>query len=184
MKQIIYIHGFKSCGEGEKSKTIKSHFNIKAITLTPNLPFSPKQAIKFLEDIITPDTVLIGSSLGGYYAIYLAEKYNLKAILINPSLKPYKTLKPYVGPQYRYCDNKPFKWKKSYLKDLKKYKTELKNGKYLVLLQSGDEVLNYKKTLKKFKKHPNAKVVVEYGGNHRFENIGDYICMIDNFICG
>jgi len=184
MKQIIYIHGFRSCGLGIKSRTVKSYFNVKAITMAPDLPFSPKKAVKFLEEIITPDTILIGSSLGGYYAIYLAEKYNLKAILINPSLKPYKTLKPYVGTQYRYCDNKPFKWKKSYLKDLKKYKTKPKHGKYLVLLQTNDEVLNYKKTLKKFKNLPSAKIVVEYGGNHRFENLGEYMCMIESFICG
>ncbi len=180
MKRIIYIHGFKSCGIGEKSKTIKNYFDIP--TLTPNLPFSPIKAVRFLETLITGETVLIGSSLGGFYAIYLAEKYNLKAVLINPSLKPYKTLKNYVGLQYRYCDNKPFKWKKKYLKELKSLKTDYKNGKYLILLQSGDEVLNYKKTLKKFKNLPNAKVIVEYGGNHRFENIEDYLCMIENFI--
>jgi hypothetical protein len=178
--KIIYIHGFKSCGIGEKSKAIKNYFDIP--TLTPDLPFSPKKAVKFLESIITDETILIGSSLGGYYAIYLARKHHLKAVLINPSLKPYKTLKNYVGVQHRYCDNKPFKWKKKYLKELKKLKTDYKKGKYLVLLQSGDEILNYKKTLKKFKKLQNAKVVVEYGGNHRFENINDYLCMIEGFI--
>ncbi|AZV46301.1 hypothetical protein C3L23_03135 [Nautilia sp. PV-1] len=178
--QTIYIHGFKSCGVGEKSKALKNYLNMDV--LTPNLPFSPKKAINFLEKLITPDTVLIGSSLGGYYAIYLAEKYNLKAVLINPSLKPYKTLKSYVGIQYRYCDNKKFQWKKRYLKELKKYKTAPDKVEYLVLLQSGDEILHYKKTLKKFKKRQNARVIVEYGGNHRFENIGDYLCLIKNFI--
>jgi len=180
MKRIIYIHGFKSCGMGEKSKAVKDYFNIPA--LTPDLPFSPKKAINLLKSLITPQTILIGSSLGGYYAIYLAEKFSLKAVLINPSLKPYKTLKPYTGIQYRYCDNKPFAWKKKYLKELKNYKTEPKRGKYLLLLQSKDEILNYKKTLNKFKNRPNAKVIVEYGGNHRFENIRDYLCMIEGFI--
>jgi len=182
MKQILYIHGFKSCGEGEKSRTIKRHFHINMITHTPNLPFSPKKAVKFLEDLITPDTVLVGSSLGGYYAMYLAEKYHLKAVLLNPSIKPYKTLKPYIGIQYRYCDCKPFEWKSKYLKELKKFKTEPKRGTYLVLLQSRDEVLNYKEALKKFENYKKAKIVVEHGGNHRFENIEDYLCMIENFI--
>jgi len=179
MKQIIYIHGFKSCGNGEKSRKIK---NIFQNTKTPDLPFDPEKAIKYLQKLITPQTVLVGSSLGGYYALYLAEKYHLKAVLINPSLKPYKTLKPYTGTQYRYCDEKPFKWKKGYLQTLKKYKTKPENGKYLVLLQSEDEVLDYKKALKKFKNLHNAKVVVEYGGNHRFENIDDYLCMIERFV--
>ncbi|WP_456479434.1 YqiA/YcfP family alpha/beta fold hydrolase [Nautilia sp.] len=180
MKRIIYIHGFGSCGLGNKSRAIKNHFDIK--TLTPDLPPSPKNTLNLLAGLITPRTILIGSSLGGYYAIYLAEKFSLKAVLINPSLKPYKTLRDYTGTQYRFCDNKAFEWKKEYLKELKKYKIKPKKGKYLVLLQSGDEVLNYKKTLKKFKNRSNAKVIVEQGGNHRFENISDYLCMIENFI--
>jgi predicted esterase YcpF (UPF0227 family) len=176
---IVYIHGFASCANSNKTKTLKNYFgDIVSI----NLPPSPLKAVKELERFVKADTVFIGSSLGGYYAIYLAEKYGLKSILINPSLKPYKTLKKYVGIQYRYCDNKPFNWKKEYLKELKKLKTKPKRGKYLVLLQSKDEILNYKKALKKFKNRPNAKVVVEYGGNHRFENLEEYLCMIEKFI--
>ena len=177
--KILYIHGFGSCGNSNKSKILKQ---LNFPVLSPNLPPSPKNAINMLDSIITPDTVLVGSSLGGYYVIYLAEKYFLKAVLINPSLKPYKTLKKYTGLQYRFCDKKPFFWKKEYLKELKELKTKPKRAKYLVLLQSGDEVLNYKKTLKKFKKRTNAKVIVEYGGNHRFENLEDYLCTIKNFI--
>ena len=177
--KIIYIHGFGSCGNSNKSKILKK---LNYPILSPNLPPSPKDAINMLESIITPETILIGSSLGGYYSIYLAERYFLKAILINPSLKPYKTLKNYTGLQYRFCDKKPFYFKKEYLKELKIYKTKPKRAKYLILLQSNDEILNYKKTLKKFKNRPNAKIVVEYGGNHRFENLDDYLCMIKNFI--
>ncbi|WP_456488146.1 YqiA/YcfP family alpha/beta fold hydrolase [Caminibacter pacificus] len=175
---IVYIHGFASCAKSNKTKILRDYFgDLVAI----NLPPSPLEAIEKLKEYAKPGNLLIGSSLGGYYAMHLAEKYGLKAVLINPSLKPYKTLKPYIGTQYRYCDNTPFKWKKSYLKELKKLKTKPKRGKYLVLLQSGDEILNYKKALKKFKKLPNAKVVVEYGGNHRFENLNDYLSMIENF---
>ncbi|WP_457561378.1 YqiA/YcfP family alpha/beta fold hydrolase [Caminibacter sp.] len=176
---IVYIHGFASCGNSNKTKMLKRYFQE---VISPDLPPSPKETLKLLERYIKADTTLIGSSLGGFYAMYLAEKYGLKAVLINPSLKPYKTLKKYTGIQYRYCDNKPFEWKKHYLKELKKLKVKPKRGKYLVLLQSGDEILNYKKALKKFKDKPNAKVVVEYGGNHRFENLDEYLCMIEKFI--
>ncbi|QCT94564.1 hypothetical protein FE773_05050 [Caminibacter mediatlanticus TB-2] len=175
---ILYLHGFGSCANSNKTKILKSHF---LDFYAPGLPENPKETISKIESLINPKTMLIGSSLGGYYAIYFAVKYNLKAVLINPSLKPYKTLKHYIGIQYRYCDNKPFKWKKKYLKELKKLKTKPIRGKYLVLLQSKDEILDYKKTLKKFKNRPNAKVIVEYGGNHRFENIDDYLSMIEKF---
>jgi predicted esterase YcpF (UPF0227 family) len=176
---IVYIHGFGSCTKSNKVNILKNRFkNVKAI----ELPVSPKETINLLTKHSKPSNILIGSSLGGFYAIYLAEKFGLKAVLINPSLKPYKTLKKYLGLQYRYCDSKPFVWKKKYLKELKKLKIKPKRGKYLVLLQSDDEILNYKKTLKKFKKLSTAKVVVEYGGNHRFENLHEYLDMIENFI--
>ena len=175
---IIYIHGFASCAKSNKTKVLKDYFkDVTAIDLPP----SPLKSIELLSKYAKPGNLLIGSSLGGYYAIHLAEKYGLKAVLINPSLKPYKTLKAYVGIQYRYCDNEPFEWKKKYLKELKRLKAPVKRGKYLVLLQTGDEILNYKKTLKKFKNRPNAKVIVEYGGNHRFENLDEYLSMIEKF---
>ncbi|GAX87948.1 conserved hypothetical protein [Lebetimonas natsushimae] len=177
--RLIYIHGFGSCGKGNKYNILK---NLYIPILAPDLPPSPKDAINTLDAVIKPDDIVIGSSLGGYYAIYLAERYFLKAILINPSLKPYKTLKQYTGLQFRFCDKKPFYWQKEYLKELKNFKTKPKRAKYLVLLQSKDEILNYKKTLKKFKNKPNAKVIVEYGGNHRFENLYDYLSLINNFI--
>ncbi len=175
---IVYIHGFASCANSNKTKKLKDYFGD---VVAFNLPPSPLEAIKKLTPYAKPENLLIGSSLGGYYAMYLAEKYGLKAVLINPSLKPYKTLKKYLGTQYRYCDNEPFNWKKKYLKELKELKVKPKRGKYLVLLQSNDEILNYKKTLKKFKNRPNMRVIVEYGGNHRFENLEDYLCMIEKF---
>lgn len=49
---------------------------------------------------------LIGSSLGGFYSIYLAQKYNLKAILINPSIESHKTLKTYVGEHTNFDGSK------------------------------------------------------------------------------
>lgn len=39
--------------------------------------------------------LLIGNSLGGYWANYFSEKYKLKCILINPSLHPEIGLKKY-----------------------------------------------------------------------------------------
>jgi len=175
---IVYIHGFGSCAKSNKTKILKSYFGE---IIAFDLPTEPNEAVKKLMPYCKPQNLLVGSSLGGFYAMHLAEKFGLKAVLINPSLKPYKTLKNFVGTQYRYCDSKPFEWKKKYLKQLKELKVKPKRGSYLVLLQSGDEILNYKKTLNKFKNRPNAKVVVEYGGNHRFENLQDYLCLIDNF---
>ena len=176
---MLYLHGFASCGEGNKSTTLKNYFG-EYVLYSPDLPPSPLDAIKQIETVIEREKIdlLIGSSLGGFYATYLAEKYQLKAVLLNPSTEPWQTLSSHVGWQKRFCDNEMFEFKKVYLEALKRLETTPKNGTYLLLLQSGDEVLDYTKAQSLYNKH---KIIVEYGGNHRFENIHDYLCMIDNF---
>lgn len=179
MKKILYIHGFGSCGIGNKSTQLRRYFCQDEV-LSPDLPASPLLAISLLEVLIREEDIdlLIGSSLGGYYATYLAEKYKLKAVLLNPSTVPYRTLQPYVGIQKRFCDQKPFEFKEKYLDDLYTLQIRPERGEYLVLLQSEDEVLDYTKAQTFYNKH---RVVVEYGGNHRFENLDDYLLMIDHF---
>ncbi|BCD62546.1 hypothetical protein NitYY0826_C1424 [Nitratiruptor sp. YY08-26] len=175
---LLYIHGFKSCGWGNKSKLLQEFFgDVEA----PDLAISPKKAISQLEKVIAQKNIdlLVGSSLGGYYATYLAQKYSIKAVLINPSTRPYHSLKPYVGLQKRFCDEMEFVWKQEYLRELLEFDTKnLQKHLFLVLLQTGDEVLDYTEAVKKY---ANQRRIVEYGGNHRFENLADYLCMIKNF---
>lgn len=180
MPNILYLHGFSSCGEGNKSLALKTHFAKDSI-VSPDLPPSPIDAIYTVEKILRSSEfdLIIGSSLGGFYATYLAEKYRMKVVLLNPSTQPWETLAPYVGWQKRFCDEEVFEFKSIYLEQLKTLQSAPEKGKYLLLLQSGDEVLNYTKAQSLYNKH---RVIVEYGGNHRFENIDDYLSMIENFI--
>lgn len=180
MSKILYLHGFASCGEGNKSLTIKSYFSKDSIS-SPDLPPSPIDAIYTAEEILKSSKfdLIIGSSLGGFYATYLAEKYSMKAVLLNPSTQPWETLAPCLGWQKRFCDEEVFEFKSIYLEQLKRLETVPEKGQYLLLLQSGDEVLDYTKAQSLYNKH---RVIVEYGGNHRFKNIDDYLSMIENFI--
>lgn len=179
MSNVLYLHGFASCGKGHKSTTLKAYFGSEAVD-APDLPSSPLEAIRVLETQLhqQTDTLLVGSSLGGFYATYLAEKYGHKAVLVNPSTEPWNTLSSYVGWQKRFCDHQMFEFKSEYLAELKSLQVVPKEGKYLVLLQSGDEVLDYTKAQSLYNAH---RIIVEMGGNHRFENIDDYLSMIENF---
>ncbi|MCF6243409.1 MAG: hypothetical protein L3J43_00040 [Sulfurovum sp.] len=179
MLKILFLHGFSSCGRGNKSKMLKAYFGEGGV-IAKDLPYAPLEAIEALDKIILSEKIdlLIGSSLGGFYATYLAEKHRLKAVLFNPSTQPWKTLKPYVGIQKRFCDDDPFEFKKSYLKEIKSLKVLPVKGRYLVLLQSEDELLDYTKAQSLYNMH---HVIVEHGGNHRFENIDAYMSMIRKF---
>lgn len=180
-KMILYIHGFRTTKNSYTSKLLKNHFK-KDIIISDH-PIKPKEAIKYLEKIIEKNDikVIIASSLGGYYATYLATKYNLKAILINPSVNPYKTTKPYLGVNETF-EGVKFLWKKKHMKQLEKYKIkqkDLQQKNFYIFLQKGDEVLNYKVAKKRY---PKAKFQIEKGGTHRFENLKRHFHSISLFM--
>lgn len=180
---IIYIHGFGSSGFGGKASILRQRY--KEEIILPSLSYVPTLAIDTLEQLIKllikkeEKVFLLGSSLGGFYSIYLANKYNLKAVLINPAIYPYKTLEK-VGMATNYYDLSTFESTNLHLDTLKEFEVKtIKNQKnFLLLLQTGDEVLDYKQALEKL---PNAKAIVQEGGNHSFENFEELLEEIDSF---
>lgn len=182
----IYIHGFGSSGQGGKAKLFRQYYqNIGEPFIAPSLSYVPELAISTLEELIDSyDYVnLIGSSLGGYYAIYLAEKYQLRAVLINPAVQSSKTLKRAVdltGLALNYYDGSHFGWQESHLEMLKSYAVEdAVSDKYLLMLQKGDDVLDYQEAMTKV---PHSTMVIEEGGTHTFEGIEQHLGMIRDFL--
>ena len=181
---IIYIHGFGSSGQGGKASLFREYFEEEVIA--PSLSYVPHLAIDTLEQLIKTflekdeDIGLVGSSLGGFYSIYLANKYNLKAVLINPAIYPYETLDK-IGMATNYYDGTSFEVSANHLEQLKSYEVEniLKEENFLTLLQTDDEVLDYNDAVEKL---PNSELVIEEGGNHSFENIEKYFRKIGSFL--
>ena len=183
----ILIHGFGSSGRGGKAGLFREHFKgLDRTLVAPSLSYIPELAIDTLEQLIDSsmdEVTLIGSSLGGYYAIYLAEKYGLKAVLINPAVDSARTLKRALdmgGRATNYYDGSEFDWRPEYLEMLQEIRVdEVSRGEYLLLLQKGDDVLDYREALAKL---PKATTVVEEGGTHPFEGIERYFERILVFI--
>lgn len=172
----IYIHGFGGSGCGVKAELFRTYFkSINQPFIAPSLSYVPHLAIKTLEEMVESyggNVNLIGSSLGGFYTIYLAQKYDLKAVLINPSVNPDETLKKVLGMAPNFYDNSSFEWREAYLEMLKDYRVEAKKQEnFFVLLQKGDNLLDYKEAVERL---PRAKFIIEEGGSHSFENIEQY----------
>lgn len=176
---ILFLHGFASCGSGNKSLLLRQWFGADQL-LAPDLPADPLAAIELAGQLIAehPVDLLVGSSLGGYYATWLASRHLLPALLINPSTRPYETLSGYIGRQRWWCRDESFDWSDQHLQDLRRFRIACPGGRYLVLLQSGDEVLDYRLARDYY---ANQRVIIEQGGNHRFENLSDYRSMIEAF---
>lgn len=181
---IIYIHGFGSSGNGGKATLFREYFEEEVIA--PSLSYVPNLAIDTLEQMIEmllekDETVgLVGSSLGGYYAIYLANKYNIKAVLINPAIYPYNTLDK-IGMAMNYYDGSTFEVTQSHIQSLKAFEIqEIKNQeKFMTLLQTDDEVLDYNDAVEKL---ADSELVIEEGGSHSFENIESFFRKISVFL--
>lgn len=183
---IIYIHGFGGSGCGVKAELFRTYFkSINQPFIAPSLSYVPHLAVKTLEEMIESyggNVNLVGSSLGGFYAIYLAEKYGLKAVLINPSINPYETLKKVLGMAPNFYDNSSFEWREAHIEMLKEYRVEAKKQEnFFVLLQKGDALLDYKDAVERLL---HAKFSIEEGGSHSFENIEKYFDDIKGYLIG
>jgi len=180
---IIYIHGFASSGMGAKASIVREHFKKNAIA--PSLSYIPDLAVdtlkQLIERFISYEPVhLIGSSLGGFYAIHLAETYDLKAVLINPSIKPYETLSAYVGNVTLFHDLTTFEWSNRHIEMLKQLevKSISKPERFLLMLQTGDEILDYRVAKDKLQ---GANMLIEDGGSHAFDGFENHLQDIELF---
>ena len=183
---IIYIHGFGSSGEASKAKLLRAYCQENNIRfIAPSLPTIPDLAIKTLSELIESymehePVYLIGASLGGYYALYLGDKYNLKAVLINPAVNAPETLERALNHGINYYDNSSYEWNEGHLEMLESYEIEEPNFEnLLVLLQKGDEVLDYEEALEVLE---GAKMIVEEGGTHSFEGLERHMQSIKRFL--
>jgi hypothetical protein len=182
---ILYIHGFGSHGEGSKAKILRKFFQQNGTKFfAPSLSYIPDLAVGTLQEFLDTcheDVSLIGSSLGGYYAMYLSEHPKVKnVVLINPSVYPYITLQKVLGNAPSFYDTSSFTWLPSHLTMLKAFKQKsIDISKFLLLTQMGDELLDYKEAVRKLQ---GATVVVEEGGNHGFVGIERHFETLKEFL--
>jgi len=179
---ILFIHGFGSCGWGSKSLALRRHFGIGQV-IAPDLPFHPREAITALERLIGryPVEALVGSSLGGFYATWLNRHADLPGVLINPVVHPHDKLAAHLGAHRRWCDDMAFAIGPDWLDALKALqRTELAAPeRYLVLLQSADEVLDYREAAR-FYRDKDLEIIA--GGSHRFEGFDTHLPQIASWL--
>ncbi len=177
MKTIINLHGFATTGNNSKFKVLKRLFpNYKIIS--PDLeiePFRVISQIQLLLDSIDDKNklIMVGSSLGGFYAHHTAVRNELPYLLINPSMQASDTIKRYVGENRNLITGEKFIFKKDYINQLLELeqqivaleKTKDFRSKVRVVLGKNDELLDINHTKRYFKDCWWR----EYPGNHQFD---------------
>ena len=186
--KIIYLHGFNSSPQSFKAQQITQYMRSTGQSdrlLVPALSPYPDIAINQIEQLIkihtaTENLCFVGSSLGGYYSTWFAEKYQCPAVLINPSVRPYETLAEYLGDNENYYTEQSWCFNQSHIQQLLAIDVDTikYSESYLVLLQTGDEVLDYKQAKQKYE---NCNLVIEEGGDHSFIDFQNHIEHIISF---
>ena len=185
--KIIYLHGFNSSAESKKSKILDSYLEKeKLINLeSPNLNNSPKKAIFQIEKIIRESSsrvCLVGSSLGGLYATFVADKYNLKSVTLNPVVKNHIAgMRDLVGPHKNFHSDEEYEFTLKDYFDLQKLGLEKlkKPLNHFCLIKMSDEVLDHNVTFEFFSK---SYVLSEKGGNHSYDDFVEKIPLILDYM--
>ena len=183
---ILYFHGFKSSSDSGKAQEFKKFIENKTSQtkiIIPDLKDDFKEAHKQIENLIeknSPNILYMGSSLGGYYALYFAQLYKTKSVLINPAIPPLKDFEIHLGKNENYATGNKFTISKddiSYVRSLH-HKKILEPKNNLILLESGDEILNYVESSSYFR---GSYIDIFYGGNHSYTSIKEKFTKIKDF---
>lgn len=186
---ILYLHGFRSSPRSMKARLMAERMAQLGLAdqwLCPQLPASPalamQQVLTLIEGIPARDLRIVGSSLGGYYATWLAERIGCPAVLLNPAVVPLKDLDSHVGVTTAYHSDEPFEFKREYIAELRALAVARISApqRYLLLAATGDEVLDYRDMLAHY---AGAQQHVIDGSDHSISEFADYLDEVLAF-CG
>ncbi len=184
---LVYIHGFNSSGRSAKGRMLVDYFAAAdrlGEVWCPDLPHRPAQAMAMLEERLAhhapADIRLVGSSLGGFYATVLAERMGVRAALVNPAVHPARLLEAALGEQQNYHSGERYAFTRDHLRELAALEpSPLQHPERLLLLvETGDEVLDYREALAYY---DACRQIVVPGGDHGFRSFARYIPEIMTF---
>lgn len=179
---IVYLHGFRSSPASLKARLLAHAMAARGLAHefhAPVLDASPARAIetaaalcaRFAPDMLT----IIGSSLGGYYATWLAERFGCRAVLLNPGVFAARDLSLYVGTQTMFHDpSQSFEFKAGYIDELRAIEVAqiTRPERYFLIAATGDEVLDWREMVKKYS---GSHMKVIPGSDHGLSDFADYI---------
>lgn len=182
---ILYIHGLNSSPASHKASQLSramARLDLASRLRVPALHHHPRQAIAQLETLIIElgAPLLVGSSLGGYYATCLAERHGLKALLINPAVRPHLRFDGYLGPQKNHYSDETWELTEDHIQALAELEVPPPSDatRYQVWLQTGDETLDYRDA----ERYYRACVLhVQAGGDHGFQGFAKRLPMLFAF---
>ena len=178
---ILYLHGFRSSPRSYKSRVVAQRMAALGLAdhlLCPHLPASPTEAMALTQMLVrrfpAEELAIVGSSLGGYYATWMAERIGCRAVLLNPAITPLKDLERHVGVSTEYHSERPFEFKESYIDELRALAVPqiTRPERYFLIAATGDEVLDYRDMVAHY---AGARQQVIEGSDHAISEFAQYV---------
>lgn len=189
---ILYLHGFRSSPASFKAQQLAKAFaalGLEQRWVCPQLPASPAEAMRLCHELVNAhqkampeaELVIMGSSLGGYYATYLAEHYQARCVVLNPVVYAARDLMQHVGTHQHYHSDTPFYFLNHYLDELEALATRkpVDPQRYYLLACTGDEVLDWQEMAAWYEGSHGQ--IIE-GGDHSISDFPSYQSEIVDFV--
>lgn len=179
---LLYLHGFRSSPRSFKAQRTEAAVRARHPGVAwwcPQLPPSPRAAMELVARGIAAwpreRMAVVGSSLGGFYATWVAERTGCRAVLLNPAVDPARDLQGWLGEQTAWHDpNERFVVEPGFLDELRALECGPVRdpARYFAVIAKGDEVLDWREMVGRY---PGAKVKLLEGGDHALSDFRDHL---------
>lgn len=192
---ILYLHGFRSSPGSFKARMMAAAMaerGLLADWACPQLPASPRQAMALamgiararLADAATPRALtVVGSSLGGFYATWIAEQLGCKAALLNPAIEAARDLATQVGEHRMYHSDAPFVFLPEYVDELAAIHAPriTQPDRYFLVAATGDEVLDWREMRDRY---AGCRQRIVQGSDHGLSDFAQWMPEVLEFALG
>jgi predicted esterase YcpF (UPF0227 family) len=186
---LLYLHGFRSSPQSFKARLLHAWLERHRPDVhwwCPALPPSPREAMAGVEEGIAAwphdRMAVVGSSLGGYYATWIAEATGCRAVLLNPAVHPARDLAQHIGEQTGFHDpDEHFYFRVEYIEELQRLGVPAitRPERYFAIVAKGDEVLDWREMAERYR---GARIDLLEGGDHALSGFARHVDDVARFL--
>ena len=186
---LLYLHGFRSSPQSAKAQQVAARVQTQhpgCVWWCPQLPPSPREAADMLRagiaDWPRDSMAIVGSSLGGFYATWVATHTGCPAVLLNPAVNPARDLQKYIGEQTAWHDPaERFFFRPEYIDELRALETGpiTQPERYFAVIAKGDELLDWREMTGRY---PGAYIRLLEGSDHAISDFDQHIGAVFDFL--